>query len=456
MTNDNELAEPQAQTDMQNRAISIQKQEIDDLKGQPVPTRKGRARLHLRRRPMLVLTSATLALTLSSGLTPASATGPNRSPDVLEGHAFSGSLRPAVVFAGADLPGLTGTHYVYADDGLSSNNTIDEFTVTGSKLTYLGTVPTGGSQFAQAGGYNDIAVHGACLVHSDSGGSIQSYSINVSGALFQVSTLAVNRSSGFPGDTKISANGQDAYVTAYTTTGGGSLISLPLSSTCVLGTPVFFTVPFSDTYFSIALPDATHLLAVNNGAQNGFIGANDIYTITGGVTLTLEKSNPSSIVLPDGAATGSVAGHMYTFNGQNAAGQPQAEADSYAPATGSLSSAPGSPQTDGNTNDFAGASVYFAPTFALLTQVFQGTNTVAAYSLAGGTFAYKDSVPLDPTSLSGAVSQASLSQYLGVLSGNGRIDACQLATSGVSSCVLEATLTGAGAPGAVPGGLGVK
>lgn len=322
------------------------------------------------------------ALILSLSFVPASATSRNHASPmsaVVVGHPSHGPLRPGAGVPGATLPLLAGTHYVYADDGLYTNNTIDEFSATASGLTHLGTVLTGSFATTLAYGQNDIAVHGNCLVHSDSGGSIQSYAIDSStGLLTQVSTLAVNTGLGSPGDTKISRNGQDAYVASYNFYGGGQLISIPLSSTCVFGTAAYFAVPSSDLYFSIVQVDATHLLAVNYYAN-----ANDIYTITGGTALTLERSNPSTISNPDGAATGTVSGQTYTFNGQAVYGPPQAEADTYSAATGMLAPAPGSPQTDGDASGNNGPNVYYAQAYNLLTQANSGFMSIAAYSIQG-------------------------------------------------------------------------
>lgn len=395
---------------------------------------------------------AAITLTLGFTLTPASAV--DRSHVGLNGvivarRASSGPIRPAKVIPGATLPMIGGTHYVYADDGLFPNNSIDEFKATVSGLSYLGTMPTGSGQTYLEYGQNDIAIHGNCLVHSDSGGSIQSYAINPStGLLTQISTLAV-AGHGIPGDTIISADGQDAYVAAYTTNfGPSSLIAIPLGTGCVFGMAVFNN---SDGYeYSIALPDATHLMSLDY--YGGYYG---IYTITGGTILALKHANRSTLIAPTGAATAIIAGQTYTFNGQYTGGVPQAEADVYTAANGALTPAPGSPQTDGNSNAQNGANVYFAPAYTLVTQTNAFSNTVTAYSMAGGTFTYTNSAALDPTS-TGPVSQTSISHYLSVLSWqSGTIDACQLATSGIGSCLLEATVTGAGT-GSMPGGLGVR
>lgn len=394
------------------------------------------------------------ALTLGFTLAPASATS-SRHADAAGGVARASSSLPraGAGIPGARLPLISGTHYVYADDGLSSNNTIDEYKATASGLTHLGTVPTGSFTHGLSFGQNDIAIHGACLVHSDSGGSIQSYSINSStGLLTQLSAVAVAKSNGGPSDSTISADGSDVYIAAFGESGsGGSLITIPLSSGCALGAAVLYSVPTKNVLLSIALPDATHLLVVSS------TNTNDIYTITGGTTLSLEKSNPSSFNFPEGAATGTVAGQTFTFNGQAVPSGvvPQAEADRYTAATGTLTPAPGSPQTDGNPNAFNGPNVYFAQAYNLLTQSNTASNTVSAYSIAGGTFIYKNSAKLDRTSIH-PVSQTLLANYLGVLSfTSGTIDACPVAASGFSSCVLEATLTGGGS-GSEPGGLGVK
>ncbi|MDQ2744393.1 MAG: hypothetical protein M3Z66_19160, partial [Chloroflexota bacterium] len=207
---------------------------------------------------------------------------------------------------------------------------------------------------------------------------------------------------------------------------------------------IFSATPQS--YSAVSIPNAHQLFAVNRE------GTLDIYKIAAdGLTLSLQTSTPSQVYTPDGAASGTVSGTTFDFSGQFVSGPAGVEAHTLNTTSGALGPVPGSPQTDPLSND--GENVHFAPGLNLVTQTQFDCNSVGAYGITGGSLHFVNTTQLD-SSASGPQAQTSISRFLLVENiYSHSISACRLATSGVSGCVLVATLTTSG-QSLFPAGIG--
>lgn len=372
------------------------------------------------------------------------------------GAAVAGSPLPtAAGTPGARLPALTGTHYVYVDDGISSTaNSIDEFSATSQGLTYLGTVST----YFEGGwaGMDLIALapatssHGPCLLHSDfigaTSGAIESYSIDpATGLLTPVSIIPEGGVQGpFPGEVKVSPNGNDVYLSVRSIGAGeygheGYLAAFPLQAGCVLGPQTTYSLTNYQRYYSLALPDATHLFAPDARSIH-----DDVYTIIGGVYLILASHTHDQVNAPMGAAAGSIAGVTYTFNGAYQTTGAPVQANTFDSHTGTLGPVPGSPQGVKNMATNGETNLYLTPSLGLLTEVEGLNNVVLSFQISGGRFSYRNTAPLESTARY-PDSQTGLGRYLLVVDeGSGTLSACVLASTGVSGCQQVATLTGGG------------
>lgn len=178
----------------------------------------------------------------------------------------------------------------------------------------------------------------------------------------------------------------------------------------------------------------------------GSTGTLDIYTIAAdGLTLSLQTTSTSQLTNPDGAASGTAGTTTFIFSGQLAT--PAGTEAHTLNTSGDLGTVPGSPQTDPASN--YGANVLF--TDGLVTQTQQFSNSVGAYGRSGSSYAFKSHAALDSTAV-GPQAQTSISHFLLVENyGSRTISDCQLASSGVSGCVLAATLTSNGSSSAADG-----
>lgn len=407
--------------------------------------------------PRIPIAAALVAiLTMGFSLMPVGAAGAGNA-NTIKVPARSGPAHAATVAHGVNLSGISGTRsasgyaaYVYADDGQFHANTIDEYGAKPTGLTSLGTVLTGGKAGFVALAQNDIAVtnnssHGACLIHTDRGGLVESFSINLSTGLLTI-VSSVPEGDGFfliPGDVKLSPNGNDAYVDVFSENNDPNLlVSFPIGPGCALGTPVTFTAT-SQSYYGISIPNAHQLFAIDSTG-----GSLDIYKIASdGLTLSPQTATPSQLADPVGATSGTVGATTFTFS---ATEQEGVEAHTLNTTSGTLGAVPGSPQIQ----PVSGQNVLFTRGFELVTQTQVFGGSVGAYSISGGALKFLNNATLDSTS-QGPLAQTSISHFLLVENYiSGTISACQLATSGVGGCVLVATLTTNGS-GRNPAGIGV-
>ncbi|MDQ2744061.1 MAG: hypothetical protein M3Z66_17445, partial [Chloroflexota bacterium] len=204
-----------------------------------------------------------IIVTLGFSLAPATAAGSgNRWAAVASAHPAARRVHAGYGLR-ASLPGISSAAYpafIYADTGLQANS-IDEFGAKPAGLTFLGNVATGG-RFAGADySQNDIgiaranSIHGPCLVHADSGGLVESFSINpVTGLLSLVSSLPEGDGTNFlPGDVKLSQDDNVAFVAVSSVFNGTKLVSLKIGTACALAAGSTFRTPGAQYFDSIAL-----------------------------------------------------------------------------------------------------------------------------------------------------------------------------------------------------------
>ncbi|MDQ2744062.1 MAG: hypothetical protein M3Z66_17450 [Chloroflexota bacterium] len=396
-------------------------------------------------------------LTLSLNLMPADASvGGTGSAGFGAGRSVNGPGDPGYGLR-ASLPGISSAAYpafVYAETGERANS-IDEFGAKPTGLTFLGNVRTGGLSTGTLGfPQNDIGIaakngtHGACLVHADSGGQVESFAINSSsGSLTPVSSVPEGDGvTFFPGDVKIDRSNNIAWVSVFSDINGTELVSLQIGSTCALTAGSTFVTSGRQEFYSISLA-GNQLFAIDANSNTAYV-----YQIgADGLTLTQESVTPTQVSSPSGTAAGTSGAQAFTFNGRATNNAPQAEAHTLS-SGGVLGPVAGSPSTDFKGQD--GSNVYFTQSLGLLTQTEQQTVSIAAYSVTGGTLHLVNRVLLDASAIE-PTSQTEIANFLLVLNYfSGTISACRLsATSGVSDCLHVATLTGV--PNVKPAGIGV-
>jgi hypothetical protein len=344
-------------------------------------------------------------------------------------------------------------HFLYEDNG-SSPNYVDGYSIGAN----CSLTPTPGSPYATGGnsgltgfGSNVIATsraNGPCVFHTDSGGTgtpstgmVESFSVASNGALTLVSSVVVADSSYYALDTKVSADGKTVYE-ANVSTGlfnGSQINILRVGTGCTL--TLVKTATFSSPlYFSIAPIGNTALEAVDT--TNSHI---DFYKLP---SLTLIKSNSSSVTSPDGLDTFLAGKKLYSNNGQATFSPPQNELDTT--SNGTLTPFPGSPATDTTSSDSNGAFVRLdiAHKQSIQSDVF--SNTLGLFGLKSGSFAYLNSTSepgSGPTATALLGSELFVSNYLSF-----SIVGCTVGSGSISGCSTLATL-GNGA--AIPGGIGI-
>jgi 6-phosphogluconolactonase (cycloisomerase 2 family) len=352
----------------------------------------------------------------------------------------------------------TGTHFVYADDGLCPNS-IDAYQITTNGLVPVSgePYPTTGCQNIAAFGVNQIAISKAntlnstpCLFHTDeSSGQVESFMVNATTGQLTgpISVLTIGDGyDNYAGDIHVSNNGRFVYVAVWSFSSTGNLSALAVGSGCTLSLVQQLATP-NNIYFSIAIVNKKQLIAVDFGSGN--IDTYKISPTTGTITFLTSAAGQipgyysTGCCGPDGAAVQRLSGtppphNIYTgiatFNG----GEVQGALDN----NGTLTFLPGSPAFDPNYSE-NGAYVLFSRKHQFIIESETFSNSLGVYSIASGTLTFVNQTY--PPGVSDVSALARLGTTLFVNSVfNGVLDTCSITASGVGNCMTAATLTGAG------------
>lgn len=318
-----------------------------------------------------VIASLLIVFTLFAGTVSAS-TSPDVAGNGVSTHGRS-ATHPAI---GASFStGITGTHYVYVNNG-SSPNSVSGYMVTSSGMTPLPGSPyaTGGTGGGSGYGSNQIAIspNHQCVFASDDGsGTFNSFQIQSNGSLKLV-THATVEASDVQG-IAVSPLGNVVFVGMYISYSSGPVDSFSIGSGCTIT-----EAQSTDT------GKAMGSVAVSKSGTQFFVssyvaGTIDTYTISG-ASFTFLKSNPANPASPGGLI---IAGkHLYSGN---AGGSSQASA--YAVhSNGSVTSLPGSPATDSQGSNSAQIWYDHADKQVVCSEQF--SNSFGLFALVNGTFTF--------------------------------------------------------------------
>jgi hypothetical protein len=392
-------------------------------------------KLPLRFLRMALAGSALILMTTApSSIATASLARPTRSLTTAAHAGKASTGTRAVGHVHLNVPSQ-GTHFLYVDNGLGPDS-ISGFQITSSGLTPTpgSPYPTGGSEYLYGFGQNQIAVssaNGPCLFHTDLSGQVESFTINAStGALTQVTSFLIggSRTSLWPGDIHISANGLYAYVALW---GPPSyIVAFTIGSGCTLNY-ASNTKNANAAFLSLTLVGNNGLMAVD--AQNSQL---DIYGITNGTQLKLVTTTPSQLYHPAGAATTGVPpATMQVFTAGDGV---QAYTVSL---QGALTAEGGSPAEDPCW--CTTYNMFYDPSYNQLTASEQGS--LGIYSLSGSAITFQSQVPL-ASGDDAPSAMTELDSDLYVLNSlSNTVDVCTLA-AGSATCSLAATLPNGGYP----------
>lgn len=384
-------------------------------------------RLHFLR--ISGICSALLMLFMLTAGTVSAATAPHASSNRANLIAAPRHTAPVHLNVSALDMSTSGTHYLYVDDGTSSD-AIDVYRI-GKTLTHVENFPTGGSIFSNPYGASNIAATKGCLLYGDGSAYLDSFPINADGSLgTQVSHI---KTYGAP-PSDIHIKGSIAYVNIP----NFDLLSFSIGTGCVL-TPLHSLTLYSEycLQFTIVGDD---LVTVDTNTGNI-----DTFALGANGSITPKKFVRSQISTPEGVAIQTVktsTGTVYRiFTGQGTAGAPQVQGGHFQLRTGSVNYLKSSPATD--PNGVNGATVIVDNADKILIQGEQSSGTLANYSIKGGVSF------LSETSMAVSGEAPSLFAQLGStlfvdMLYNGDIEACHLSSSGASNCHTVATLTNTG------------
>jgi hypothetical protein len=369
---------------------------------------------------------------------------------------------------------ISGTHYLYADDGTSPGG-IDVFALSGSAVTFLQHVTVGASNSGFYGAHHlalttytagSPARSYSCLAFaSDGNGTVYSFQVASNGFLVAspASSVVVG---GYPSD--LAASGSVLFESNIGSHVGGTntLDVLSFGPGCTLSL-THQTSTGSEQDINIALINANQVTSADFTSGNLVI-----YSLGPGGALTESAVQPGQ--LPGFSASGGSSAPQSTaawntvtstgvvtnvYTGQATSGSPP-QAQGYRLGAGPFDALKGSPQTDSDPSSFAGAAVSVDSAHKLLVQADQGSGQIGWYKLTAGSTATVGSIafggdtPLaitndQPFSIAVFGSDLFVAQTFG-----GDVEDCALASTGVSGCRTIATLTGAGS--GVGGSVAIK
>jgi len=307
----------------------------------------------------------------------ASPVGAATGPDALgnggaTAHAVS-KTHPAT--GAAFSANISGTHYVYVNNG-SSPNSVSGYTFAKGGLTPLSGSPyaTGGIGGGSGYGSNQIAISPdhKCLFASDDGsGTFNSFKIHANGTLTLVTHATVEGTNVQA--IAVSPLGGVVFVDMFVSYSSTPLDSFIISSGCVLTEAQNSNTNSAAGSLTVS-PDGTLLFA--SSYVGGFINTYNIV----GPYFNLAKSNPANPSAPGGLV---VAGkHLYSGN---AGGTSETGAYTFS-SDGTITSLPGSPAFD--TEGSNSAQVWYDKADLQLICSEQSSNTFGLFHVTSGSYSF--------------------------------------------------------------------
>ena len=319
-----------------------------------------------------VFTSVLVVLALFASPV-AAATGPDASGN--GGATTHGVSKTHSAIGASFLADVTGTHYVYVNNGSYPNS------VSGYKLASGGLTPLPGSPYATGGtgsgsgyGGNQIAIspNHKCVFASDDGsGTFNSFKIQFNGSLTLVTHATVEGSNVQA--IAVSPLGGVVFVNMFVSYTSAPLDSFAIGSGCAITEAQSSNTGSAAGGLAMS-KDGTILFA--SSYVGGFINA---YSISG-TSFTLLKSNSANPTAPGGLI---VAGkHLYSGNASS-----NSETGAYTFDTGgTLTSLPGSPATDSQGSN--SAQVWFDHTDKQLICSEQNSSSFGLFHVSSGTYSF--------------------------------------------------------------------
>lgn len=319
-----------------------------------------------------VFTSLLIVLALFAGPVNA-ATGPDVAGN--GGATTHGISKTHVAVGAAFSADVSGTHYVYVNNGSSPNS------VSGYKLASGGLTPLSGSPYATGGtgggsgyGANQIAIspdHKCVFASDDGSGTFNSFKIHSNGSLTLV-THAIVEGSNVQA-IAVSPLGGVVFVDMFVSYSSTPLDSFSIGSGCAITEAQNSNTNSAAGSLAVS-KDGTLLFA--SSYVGGFINA---YSISG-TSFTLLKSNSASTPAPGGLI---VAGkHLYSGNaGSNS------ETGAYLiNSSGTLTSLAGSPAIDSQGSN--SGQVWFDHADKQLICSEQNSGSFGLFDIASGTYTF--------------------------------------------------------------------
>lgn len=359
---------------------------------------------------------------------------PARSIATLRVHGTRAGDNHAASRVRRDLrrPVTGGASYIYAQDGTCPDG-IDVYSVTGTGINHIENVSVGCSG-GQYYGNHQLAVARTpadCLLFNDEDGNVYSFTIDSSTGEIPSSPSSTVTTGGTPGDLLVS--GSTVYVAD---TGSHEIDVLTLGSGCAL---TLRSVNSTGTEYDtdIALVNPTTI--VSDDFTSGDLVA---YTKQSNDTLVETANTPGQLSQPDGTAAQSLGSSTLVFTGEAATNPPETQGATFRGS--SFTALKGSPAQSSDPNSSGGVIVAVASADHLLLQADVISSQVGWFTVTSNGLTYRSDTPL-------AVPGGSPSEF--TLAGNdllvpdaatGDVEACVIATSGVSGCRVILTTTGAG------------
>jgi hypothetical protein len=257
---------------------------------------------------------------------------------------------------------------------------------------------------------------------------VESFTVAATGALTEVSLLFLGTGSSFPADIHASADGRYLYVAVW---GPPSFLDvLTVGRGCHLHLASSLEQAQA-RYYSITLLGTTGLLAVDNANSKL-----DLYRITNGTQLTLVSSTPSQLTGPDGAATATIGGQEYVFNGLATVNGPGEVEAHTVNRQGMLGYVPGSPAEDLHSS--AGPYVLFDQSHQQVIESEEGGETLGVYGECGGALTFLSQAVLPQGFGPTVMTELGATLYM-VANGADAVYSCTIGV-GALTCALAATL----------------
>ncbi len=326
----------------------------------------------------------------------------------------------------------SGTSTLYAQDGTCPDG-VDVYSVTGTAVTHIENVSVGCSG-GQYYGNQQLAVMTTpadCLLFNDEDGNVYSFTIDSLTGEIPSSPSSTVATGGNPGDLLVSGSTVYASDSAnheldVLTVGSGCALTLRSENS---------TGKEDDTNIALANPTTV----VSADYTSGDLVA---YTKQSNDTLVETANSPGQLENPDGAATQDLGSSALVFSGEVGTDPPQTQGSILHGS--SFTPLKGSPAQAGDPGSSGGYFVALSSANRLLVQADVLSSQIGWYTVTGHGLSYGGDTYLARSGGQAAEFTIAGDDLLVPQALTGDVEACALATSGVSGCRMILRTTGAG------------